>query len=267
MKDDSRPSRFMASPSSFIVHPSSFLLLTEPAFPRGEGYYYNLVNLVALLVLYFCWVRTSAWIDEDARLLHIPAVPWNPLIWLLAWFWISFAVLLVLYLAPSLAYASVRNHHVAEEERVLNEHHFRRLAERYLRIKSAERRTKRDEGPAIQFIGRSVGQAEDDPARVERAVHSKGYKTAAALVHQAIRFRATELHLEPNREEMNIRFGIDGLIHPGDPLKRAMGEAVVHILKILGALDLTEKRKPQEGAFPLRWKNAGLIFDCSAPAA
>ena len=271
MKDDSRPSRFMASPSSFIVHPSSFLLLTEPAFPRGEGYYYNLVNLVALLVLYFCWVRTSAWIDEDARLLHIPAVPWNPLmlgcglagmfvVWLLPWFWISFAVLLVLYLAPSLAYASVRNHHVAEEERVLNEHHFRRLAERYLRIKSAERKTKRDEGPAIQFIGKSVGQAEDDPARVERAVHFKGYKTAAALVHQAIRFRATELHLEPKGEEMNIRFGIDGLIQPGDSLKRVMGEAVVHILKILGALDLTEKRKPQEGSFSAQVEKRRVDF-------
>ena len=204
MKDDSRPARFIILRSSFIVHPSSFLLLTEPAFPRGEGYYYNLVNLVALLVLYFCWVRTSAWIDEDARLLHIPAVPWNPLmlgcglagmfvVWLLPWFWISFAVLLVLYLAPSLAYASVRNHHVAEEERVLNEHHFRRLAERYLRIKSAERKTKKNEGPAIQFIGRSVGQAEDDPARVERAVHSKGYKTAAALVHQALQEQALGL--------------------------------------------------------------------------
>ncbi len=271
MKDDSRPARFIILRSSFIVHPSSFLLLTEPAFPRGEGYYYNLVNLVALLVLYFCWVRTSAWIDEDARLLHIPAVPWNPLmlgcglagmfvVWLLPWFWISFAVLLVLYLAPSLAYASVRNHHVAEEERVLNEHHFRRLAERYLRIKSAERKTKRDEGPAIQFIGKSVGQAEDDPARVERAVHFKGYKTAAALVHQAIRFRATEFHLEPKGEEMNIRFGIDGLIQPGDSLKRVMGEAVVHILKVLGALDLTEKRKPQEGSFSAQVEKRRVDF-------
>ena len=51
----------------------------EPGFPRGEGYYYNLLNLIALLVLYFCWVRTSAWIDEDARLLHISPLPWNPL--------------------------------------------------------------------------------------------------------------------------------------------------------------------------------------------
>src|SRR5436305_19595 len=147
----------------FVFAQTSSVWAAEPGFPRGEGYYYNLLNLIALLVLYFCWVRTSAWIDEDARLLHISPVPWNPLmlgcgvagmlvVWLLPWFWISFAVLLALYLAPSLVYASVRNQHVAEEERVLGEHHFRRLAERYLRIKTAERRTKREEGPAIQFI-------------------------------------------------------------------------------------------------------------------
>src|SRR5437867_3305167 len=197
-------------------------LAAEATFPRGEGYYFNLLNLIALLVLYFCWIRTSAWIDEDAHHLHIPTVPWNPLmlgcgvvgmlvVWLLPWFWISFFILLALYLAPSLAYASVRNQRVPEQERVLTEHHFARLAERYLRIKASERKMKKDEGPAIQFIGRSVGQAEEDPARVERAIQSKGYKTAAALVHQAIRFRATDLFLEPNREEMNVRFAVDGL--------------------------------------------------------
>src|SRR5262249_47748998 len=188
-----------------VVHPRS-TRAAEPAFPRGEGYYFNLLNLIALLILYFCWIRTSAWIDADAHHLHIPTVPWNPLmlgggvvgmlvVCLLPWFWVSFFIMLALYLAPSLTYASVRNQRVSEEERVLTEQHFERLAERYLGIKASERKTKKEEGAAIQFIGRSVGQTGDDPARVERAVHAKGYKTAAALVHQAIRFRVTDLYL------------------------------------------------------------------------
>jgi type II secretory ATPase GspE/PulE/Tfp pilus assembly ATPase PilB-like protein len=243
----------------------------EPTFPRGEGYYYNLVNLIALIVLYFCWIRTSAWIDEDAHHLHISTIPWNPLmlgcgiagmlvVWMLPWFWISFVILLVLYLGPSMAYASVRNQHVPEEERVLTEHHFMRLAGHFLRIKMPERKTKRDEGPSIQFIGKSAGQAEDDPARVERAIQSKGYKSAAALAHQAVRFRATDLYLEPGREEMNVRFRIDGLVQPGDALKRAMGEAVIQIFKTLGDLDLTEKRKPQEGSFSAQMEKRRIDF-------
>src|SRR6266478_9811009 len=82
-------------------------------FPRGEGYYFNLLNLIVLIILYLCWVRTCAWVDEDARQLHIPSVPWNPLmlgsgiigvlvVWLLPWSCISIPILLILYLTPSL---------------------------------------------------------------------------------------------------------------------------------------------------------------------
>jgi len=229
-------------------------------FPRGEGYYFNLLNLIVLIILYLCWVRTCAWVDEDARQLHIPSVPWNPLmlgsgiigmlvVWLLPWFWISVPILLILYLTPSLIYANVRNQQVPEEERVLTEEHFKRLAERFLRIRMTERKVKKEEGPAIRFIGRSRGQADDDPIRAQKAAEAKGHKTAAALVHQAIRFRATHLYLEPTREEMTVRFQIDGLPEKGEPLKRGMGEAVVTIFKILGDLDLADKRKPQEGSF------------------
>lgn len=244
---------------AFLFHPGP-LFAAEPLFPRGEGYYFNLLNLSVLVILYLCWVRTSAWVDEDARQLHIPTVPWNPLmlgcgvagmmiVWLLPWFWISFPILLGLYLTPSLIYASVRNQHVSKEERVLTENHFARLAERFLRIRMTERKVKKEEGPPLRFIGRSLGQSDENPSRVQQASESKGFKTAAALVHQAIRYRATHLHLEPSRAEMNVRFQVDGLFQPGEPLKRSMGEAVVTILKTLGGLDLAEKRKPQQGSF------------------
>jgi type II secretory ATPase GspE/PulE/Tfp pilus assembly ATPase PilB-like protein len=257
-----------------LLNSAVFTLVAADLFPRGEGYYFNLLNLIVLILLYLCWVRTSAWVDEDARQLHIPTVPWNPLmlgcgivgmmiVWLLPWFWISFPILLALYLTPSLIYANVRNQRVSEEERVLTENHFARLAERFLRIQMTEHKPKKEEGPAIRFIGRSLGQAEEDPLRVERASESKGFKTAAALVHQAIRFRSTHLHLEPTRDEMNVRFQVDGLFQSGEPLKRSMGEAVVTILKILGNLDLNEKRKPQEGSFSALVEKRTLDFRVS----
>lgn len=247
-------------PVCLLTFPVLAFVAAEPQFPRGEGYYFNLLNLIVLVILYLCWVRTCAWVDEDARQLHIPTVPWNPLmlgcgiigmmiVWILPWFWISFPILLALYLTPSLIYTNVRNQRVSEEERVLTENHFAHLAERFLRIRMTEHKAKKEEGPAIRFIGRSLGQAEEDPGRIERASESKGFKTAAALVHQAIRYRATQLHLEPTREEMNVRFHVDGLVQSGEPLKRGMGEAVVGIFKTLGGLDLNEKRKPQDGSF------------------
>src|SRR5262249_3112441 len=65
------------------------------------------------------------------------------------------------------------------------------------------------------------------------------------------------------REEMTVRFGIDGIIQAGDSLKRVMGEAVVHVLKILGDLDLAEKRKPQDGSFSAQVEKRRVDFRLS----
>jgi len=250
------------------------VLLSENLFPRGEGFYFSIPKLLALIVIYLCWVRTSSWVDQDARQLHLPTVPWNPLmlgcglvgmlvVWLLPWFWLSFGILIVLYLSPSLAYAAARNQRVAVEERVLNEHHFRKLAARYLRIQTVERRTKKDEGPPVRFIARSMTEAEADQAREARAAEAKGYKNAAALVHQAVKFRASEVQLEPGREEFTVRFCIDGVVQPGDSLRRALGDALISIYKILANMDVAEKRKPQDGSFSAKVDKRHVDFRVS----
>jgi type II secretory ATPase GspE/PulE/Tfp pilus assembly ATPase PilB-like protein len=127
----------------------------------------------------------------------------------------------------------------------------------------AERKVKKEEGPSIRFIGRSMGQTEDDPARVQKASETKGFKTAAALLHQGIRIRAAHLHLDPTREDMTVRFQVDGLLQSGESLKRELGEAVVTVFKTLGGLDLAEKRKPQEGSFSAQVEKRTVDFRLS----
>ena len=48
---------------------------------------------------------------------------------------------------------------------------------------------------------------------------------------------------------MTVRFRIDGILHATNPFSRTMGESVVNIFKVLSAMDITEKRKPQDGSF------------------
>src|SRR5439155_3633741 len=58
----------------------------------------------------------------------------------------------------------------------------------------------------------------------------------------------TDIHLEPTKQEMTVRYRIDGILHATDPFSRAMGDAVLNIFKVLADLDITEKRKPQDGS-------------------
>src|SRR5262249_15389488 len=77
----------------------------------------------------------------------------------------------------------------------------------------------------------------------------KGYKAALEMVYEAITSRVTDIHMEPTKDEMTVRFRVDGILHPVTPFSRSTGDGVLNIFKVLGDLDITEKRKPQDGSF------------------
>jgi general secretion pathway protein E len=59
--------------------------------------------------------------------------------------------------------------------------------------------------------------------------------------------RASDIHLEPRREQGVIRFRIDGLLHPVYQLPGAVLAAMTARIKLLGRMDVVEKRRPQDG--------------------
>jgi type II secretory ATPase GspE/PulE/Tfp pilus assembly ATPase PilB-like protein len=165
-------------------------------------------------------------------------------------FLLSYAVLVLLYLSPSLVYVRIRNEGVDAERRVLTPRHLRELGRRWLRLKFKEPDGEGEkEVIPIRFIGKSAGGREEDPNRVRRAQESRGYQAAIKMVHDALEKRATDIHLEPTKDEMTVRFRVDGILQADEPFGRQTGESVVNIFKVLADLDITEKRKPQDGSF------------------
>ena len=67
------------------------------------------------------------------------------------------------------------------------------------------------------------------------------------LLQYAFDQRASDIHLEPRREIGQVRFRIDGVLHNVYELPAQVTTAVVSRLKILGRLNVAEKRKPQDG--------------------
>ena len=72
---------------------------------------------------------------------------------------------------------------------------------------------------------------------------------AKELVYDAILRRSTDIHLEPKEDEMAVRLRIDGVMYPTEPFDRVTGDAVMNIFKVLGGMDITEKRRAQDGSF------------------
>ena len=67
------------------------------------------------------------------------------------------------------------------------------------------------------------------------------------LLQYAFDQRASDIHIEPRREVCKLRFRIDGVLHHIYELPASVGVAVTSRIKILGRMNVAEKRKPQDG--------------------
>jgi general secretion pathway protein E len=64
--------------------------------------------------------------------------------------------------------------------------------------------------------------------------------------------RASDIHLEPRREQGVIRFRIDGVLHPVYQVPPGVMNAITARVKLLGRMDVVEKRRPQDGRIKTR---------------
>lgn len=67
------------------------------------------------------------------------------------------------------------------------------------------------------------------------------------IFNYALDQRASDIHIEPKRDACNVRFRIDGVLHPIYNLPKAVHAALTSRIKFLSRLDIAEKRRPQDG--------------------
>ncbi|TXS93660.1 type II/IV secretion system protein [Parahaliea maris] len=72
------------------------------------------------------------------------------------------------------------------------------------------------------------------------------------LLQYAFEQRASDIHIEPRRKVGNVRFRIDGVLHSVYELPQQVSAAVTSRIKILGRMDVAEKRRPQDGRLKTR---------------
>ena len=72
------------------------------------------------------------------------------------------------------------------------------------------------------------------------------------LLQYAFEQRASDIHVEPRRDVGNVRFRIDGVLHSVYELPQQVCAAVTSRIKILGRMDVAEKRRPQDGRLKTR---------------
>ncbi|NQT75971.1 MAG: type II secretion system ATPase GspE [Candidatus Omnitrophica bacterium] len=93
---------------------------------------------------------------------------------------------------------------------------------------------------------------------IMRAEEAPIVKLVDLLLMQAIKDRVSDIHIEPFRNKINIRYRIDGVLYEIPPPARHLLPAIVSRVKILSNLDIAEKRLPQDGAFLVKVEKRGI---------
>ncbi len=84
----------------------------------------------------------------------------------------------------------------------------------------------------------------DDEAPIIRLIN--------ALLTQAVKENASDIHIEPYENRLVIRFRVDGVLREVLQTKRAVAPLVVSRIKVMSKLDIAERRLPQDGRISLR---------------
>lgn len=79
------------------------------------------------------------------------------------------------------------------------------------------------------------------------------------LLNTAINMRASDIHLEPTEHALRVRFRLDGVLHDQPPLEHTISAQIISRFKVLSAINIAEKRIPQDGKFHLT--NKGQPID------
>jgi type IV pilus assembly protein PilB len=88
-------------------------------------------------------------------------------------------------------------------------------------------------------INRLKGMSEEPPM----------IKIVNMVIMDAIQKEASDIHMEPEEKSLKIRFRIDGILHEQDSLPKHFQAAIISRIKILASLDISERRRPQDGRF------------------
>ncbi|MGB2600475.1 MAG: GspE/PulE family protein [Candidatus Omnitrophota bacterium] len=88
-------------------------------------------------------------------------------------------------------------------------------------------------------------------------------KIVGLIISEAIKKRASDIHIEPTENTLRVRYRIDGVLHEEFNLPKKNQNAIIARLKIMSKLDITETRVPQDGRFRIQLEGKEIDFRVS----
>jgi type IV pilus assembly protein PilB len=111
---------------------------------------------------------------------------------------------------------------------------------------------------AMAGMDRIVAAFHDEPGRADAAANAINLsiddnapvvQVVTRILTEAVRDRASDIHIEPQNDGLRIRFRIDGALHDTTKLPTTMAQPLVSRIKIMAGMNIVERRRAQDGQF------------------
>jgi type IV pilus assembly protein PilB len=109
-----------------------------------------------------------------------------------------------------------------------------------------------EEAQQDTLMENALNALEADISVEEAATRAPVIRFVDLLLRQAVKSRASDIHVEPQEHSMTIRMRIDGVLQDMVPPPRKMQAAIATRIKILSRMDIAERRLPQDGRFKIK---------------
>jgi len=119
------------------------------------------------------------------------------------------------------------------------------------------------ESDSIKIIGEADERIEIESSLVDESRKAPIVQVVNLTVKEAVKQRASDIHLEPTEQGLRVRYRVDGALHDVYNFPKKNQNAVLVRLKIMSRLDITEWRLPQDGRFKARYANKEIDFRVS----
>lgn len=97
-------------------------------------------------------------------------------------------------------------------------------------------------------------EQEPEPVSEEELIdpNSPAVRMVNLILSEAVQRRSSDIHLEPQRDRLRVRFRIDGLLRDITSVPRSLQSSVISRVKVMAGLDVAEHRRPQDGQMHLK---------------
>jgi type IV pilus assembly protein PilB len=104
----------------------------------------------------------------------------------------------------------------------------------------------------------SMGDAadgDDDESAAAMAEEAPIIRVASTIIQQAIKEGASDIHIEPDRRGVRVRYRVDGVLHEAMQMPKYIQAPLISRYKIMAEMNIAERRVPQDGRIPIRYEN------------